>query len=54
MLARIVLDGIEIPANMVAIIVRPVAVESFFRMKREDVDVGETHEVYAEDLYAVI
>ena len=54
MLARIILDRIEIPTYMVSIVVGPVSLEPFFGMKREDVDVGEAHEVYAEDFYAVI
>lgn len=49
-----ILDLVKVPAYVVALVVWPVALLAFLRVESEDVDVGEAHEVHAQDFDAVI
>jgi hypothetical protein len=54
-----ILNVVEIATHMLALIVGPVPTHALStrvgcRVESEDIDVGETHEVYAEDLDAVV
>ncbi len=49
-----IFDLVKVPAYVVALVVWPVALLAFLRVESEYVDVGETHEVHAQDFDAVI
>lgn len=54
-----ILDVVEIPAHMLALVVRPVATHTLLarlagRMEGEHVDVAQTHQVDSQDLDAVV
>ena len=48
------LDVVEVAAHVVALVVWPVALLAGLLVEGEDVDVGQTHEVHAQDLDAVV
>lgn len=51
---RPILNLVEIAAHMVAFVIRPIPYPSGLLVEGEDIDVGETHEVHAQDLDAVV
>jgi hypothetical protein len=51
---RPVLDLLKVPTHMVTFVVGPIPFFPRLLMEGEDVDVGETYEVHAQDLYAVV